>query len=42
MRKKLKAFLLDHVVASWNGTLPPPLTWPLICWYLLKPFLKDA
>ena len=42
MRKKLKAFLLDHVVTSWNGNLPPPLTWPLFLWYLLKPFLRGV
>lgn len=42
MRRRLKNFLLYHVVASWSGALPPPLTWALICWYLLRPFLKGA
>ncbi len=42
MRKRLKAFLLDHIATTWCGTLPPPLTWPLFLWYLFKPFLKGA
>jgi hypothetical protein len=42
MRERMKIFLLNHVSTTWNGALPPPLTWALICWYLLRPFLKGA
>lgn len=42
MRSRLKAFLLKHVATAWNGNLPPPLTWPLFLWYILRPFLKGA